>query len=447
MTQFFGTDGIRGKTGSFPITPDFFVKIGYAAGLVLTKHHDLETNPSVVIGKDTRISGYMFESALESGFAAAGVDVYLTGPLPTPAIAFLTKALNADIGVSITASHNPYDDNGIKLFSNQGTKLPQSIEREIEEIVESDIKVVPAHRLGKAKRLDDARDRYEAFCLSTLPKNFTLAGKKIILDCAHGATYQVAPSIFSRLGADIQIINNQPNGLNINENAGSIHPEFLIKAVLIAKADLGIAFDGDGDRLIMVDELGQLIDGDQILFLLLKSYLQQNIMSGGLVGTLMSNLALEEKCKEMNIPFTRAKVGDKYVAEALREKKWIIGGENSGHIVLLDKHSTGDGIISSLQLIASLQSNQESLSQALSNFPMYPQKLINITSIGKFNVDGNEVKPLIEQANQMMEGKGRVLIRESGTQPLIRVMTEGPDVERVIESAQFLVDSINQTSQ
>ena len=447
MTQFFGTDGIRGKTGSFPITPDFFVKIGYAAGLVLTKHHDLETNPSVVIGKDTRISGYMFESALESGFAAAGVDVYLTGPLPTPAIAFLTKALNADIGVSITASHNPYDDNGIKLFSNQGTKLPQSIEREIEEIVESDIKVVPAHRLGKAKRLDDARDRYEAFCLSTLPKNFTLAGKKIILDCAHGATYQVAPSIFSRLGADIQIINNQPNGLNINENAGSIHPEFLIKAVLIAKADLGIAFDGDGDRLIMVDELGQLIDGDQILFLLLKSYLQQNIMSGGLVGTLMSNLALEEKCKEMNIPFIRAKVGDKYVAEALREKKWIIGGENSGHIVLLDKHSTGDGIISSLQLIASLQSNQESLSQALSNFPMYPQKLINITSIGKFNVDGNEVKPLIEQANQMMEGKGRVLIRESGTQPLIRVMTEGPDVERVIESAQFLVDSINQTSQ
>lgn len=447
MTQFFGTDGIRGKTGSFPITPDFFVKIGYAAGLVLTKHHDLETNPSVVIGKDTRISGYMFESALESGFAAAGVDVYLTGPLPTPAIAFLTKALNADIGVSITASHNPYDDNGIKLFSNQGTKLPQSIEREIEEIVESDIKVVPAHRLGKAKRLDDARDRYEAFCLSTVPKNFTLAGKKIILDCAHGATYQVAPSIFSRLGADIQIINNQPNGLNINENAGSIHPEFLIKAVLIAKADLGIAFDGDGDRLIMVDELGQLIDGDQILFLLLKSYLQQNIMSGGLVGTLMSNLALEEKCKEMNIPFIRAKVGDKYVAEALREKKWIIGGENSGHIVLLDKHSTGDGIISSLQLIASLQSNQESLSQALSNFPMYPQKLINITSIGKFNVDGNEVKPLIEQANQMMEGKGRVLIRESGTQPLIRVMTEGPDVERVIESAQFLVDSINQTSQ
>ena len=277
-----------------------------------------------------------------------------------------------------------------------------------------------------------------------LPKG---AGKKIILDCAHGATYQVAPSIFSRLGADIQIINNQPNGLNINENAGSIHPEFLIKAVLSAKADLGIAFDGDGDRLIMVDELGRLIDGDQILFLLLKSYLQQNIMSGGLVGTLMSNLALEEKCKEMNIPFIRAKVGDKYVAEALREKKWIIGGENSGHIVLLDKHSTGDGIISSLQLIASLQSNQESLSQALSNFPMYPQKLINITSIGKFNADGDEVKPLIEQANEMMEGKGRVLIRESGTQPLIRVMTEGPDVEKVIESAQFLVDSINQTSQ
>ena len=447
MTKFFGTDGIRGKTGDFPITPDFFVKIGYAAGLVLTKHHNLESNPTVVIGKDTRISGYMFESALESGFAAAGVDVYLTGPIPTPAIAFLTQSLNADIGVSITASHNPYDDNGIKLFSNNGSKLPQSIEREIEVIVGNDLKVVPAHRLGKAKRLDDARERYENFCLSTLPGNLSLTNMKIVLDCAHGATYQVAPAVFRRLGADVHVINNKPNGLNINEDAGSIHPDFLINAVLSSKADLGIAFDGDGDRLIMVDGSGQLVDGDQILFLLLKFYQKQNIMAGGLVGTLMTNLALEEKCKEMNVPFFRAMVGDKFVAEALREKQWFIGGENSGHIVLLDKHSTGDGIISALQLIASLHLNQETLSQALSEFPMYPQKLINIPLTGQFNAETKAMTLLVDRANEMMDRKGRVLIRPSGTQPLIRVMTEGPDAKTVAKSAQFLVENINQTFQ
>ena len=325
--------------------------------------------------------------------------------------------------------------------------MPQSIEREIEVIVGNDLKVVPAHRLGKAKRLDDARERYENFCLSTLPGNLSLTNMKIVLDCAHGATYQVAPAVFRRLGADVHVINNKPNGLNINEDAGSIHPDFLINAVLSSEADLGIAFDGDGDRLIIVDGSGQLVDGDQILFLLLKFYQKQNIMAGGLVGTLMTNLALEEKCKEMNVPFFRAMVGDKFVAEALREKQWFIGGENSGHIVLLDKHSTGDGIISALQLIASLHLNQETLSQALSEFPMYPQKLINIPLTGQFNAETKAMTLLVDRANEMMDGKGRVLIRPSGTQPLIRVMTEGPDAKTVAKSAQFLVENINQTSQ
>lgn len=440
--KFFGTDGIRGKTGSFPITPDFFVKIGFAAGLVLTKQHNKKINPTVVIGKDTRISGYMFESALEAGFAAAGVDVYLTGPLPTPAIAYLSNKLNADIGVSITASHNPFEDNGIKLFSNKGTKLSESIEREIENLASDNLKVVPAERLGKARRLDDGKDKYIQFCINTFPDNKKMNGLKIILDCANGATYKVAPVIFQQLGANITVINNKPDGLNINQDAGSIHPEFLQKEVLKQNADLGIAFDGDGDRIIMVDEKGQLVDGDQVLYLILKFYLQQKNMSGGLVGTLMTNLALEEKCNELEIPFIRADVGDKYVAEALRQKKWVIGGENSGHIVLLDKHTTGDGIISSLQLLAFLVSNKVSLNDALKELPMYAQKLINIPLWDEFNVNSTEVISLIKEANILMCGKGRVLIRPSGTQPVIRIMTEGPDRNLVDKSADFLAEKI-----
>ena len=440
--KFFGTDGIRGKTGSFPITPDFFVKIGFAAGLVLTKHHNKKTNPTVVIGKDTRISGYMFESALESGFAAAGVDVYLTGPLPTPAIAYITQMLNADIGVSITASHNPFDDNGIKLFSKSGSKLSENIEREIENIAEESLKIQPAHKLGKARRLDDARDKYIQFCLSTFPKNLTLKGLKIVLDCAHGATYRTAPAVFRELGADITVINDNPDGLNINQDAGSIHPAFLQKAVLEKNADVGIAFDGDGDRLIMVDGKGQLVDGDQVLYLILKLYQQQKIMSGGVVGTLMTNLAFEEKCRELDIPFLRADVGDKYVAEALRKNKWMLGGENSGHIVLLDKHSTGDGIISALQLLAFLVLNEVSLNNALKELPMYPQELINIPSNQQLDLESKQISLLINKANQMMDMKGRILIRPSGTQPIIRVMTEGPDSQMVSKSVQFLAENI-----
>lgn len=443
MTKnFFGTDGIRGKTGAFPITPDFFVKIGFAAGLVLTKHHNRKTNPTVVIGKDTRISGYMFESALEAGFAAAGVDVYLTGPLPTPAIAYLATILNADIGVSITASHNPFDDNGIKLFSNKGTKLSANIEREIESLAAGKLNVVPAQKLGKARRLDDARDKYSKFCVDTFPDNIKINELKVVLDCANGATYRVAPEVFRQLGIDITVINDNPDGLNINKDAGSVHPTLLQNVVLKENADLGIAFDGDGDRLIMVDGDGHLVDGDQVLYLILKFYQQQNNMSGGVVGTLMTNLALEEKCKELNVPFIRADVGDKYVAEALRKKRWIIGGENSGHIVLIDKHSTGDGIISALQLIAFLVSNKVSLNKALKEFPMYPQELINIPFSEQFDADSQEVILLIDEANRMMEMRGRILIRPSGTQPIIRVMTEGPDCNLVLKSANFLAESI-----
>lgn len=443
MTKnFFGTDGIRGKTGAFPITPDFFVKIGFAAGLVLTKHHNRKTNPTVVIGKDTRISGYMFESALEAGFAAAGVDVYLTGPLPTPAIAYLATILNADIGVSITASHNPFDDNGIKLFSNKGTKLSANIEREIESLASGKLNVVPAQKLGKARRLDDARDKYSKFCVDTFPDNIKINELKVVLDCANGATYRVAPAVFRQLGIDITVINDNPDGLNINKDAGSVHPTLLQNVVLKENADLGIAFDGDGDRLIMVDGDGHLVDGDQVLYLILKFYQQQNNMSGGVVGTLMTNLALEEKCKELNVPFIRADVGDKYVAEALRKKRWIIGGENSGHIVLIDKHSTGDGIISALQLIAFLVSNKVSLNKALKEFPMYPQELINIPFSEQFDADSQEVILLIDEANRMMEMRGRILIRPSGTQPIIRVMTEGPDCDLVLKSANFLAESI-----
>ena len=443
MTKnFFGTDGIRGKTGAFPITPDFFVKIGFAAGLVLTKHHNRKTNPTVVIGKDTRISGYMFESALEAGFAAAGVDVYLTGPLPTPAIAYLATILNADIGVSITASHNPFDDNGIKLFSNKGTKLSANIEREIESLASGKLNVVPAQKLGRARRLDDARDKYSKFCVDTFPDNIKINELKVVLDCANGATYRVAPAVFRQLGIDITVINDNPDGLNINKDAGSVHPTLLQNVVLKENADLGIAFDGDGDRLIMVDGDGHLVDGDQALYLILKFYQQQNNMSGGVVGTLMTNLALEEKCKELNVPFIRADVGDKYVAEALRKKRWIIGGENSGHIVLIDKHSTGDGIISALQLIAFLVSNKVSLNKALKEFPMYPQELINIPFSEQFDADSQEVILLIDEANRMMEMRGRILIRPSGTQPIIRVMTEGPDCDLVLKSANFLAESI-----
>ena len=441
--RFFGTDGIRGKTGEYPITPDFFVKLAYATGLVLTKHHKSKNNPSVVIGKDTRISGYMFESALEAGFSAAGVDTYLTGPIPTPGIAYLTQKLDADIGVSITASHNPFGDNGIKIFTKNGTKLSEETEIEIEQLLDEALVLVSTAKLGKARRLDDAYDRYIRFCLNTVSNELDFKHYKIVIDCANGATYHVAPKIFRSLGAKIITINNSPDGLNINEAAGSDHPESLVQAVKKNQANLGIAFDGDGDRILVVNNDGSIIDGDQILFIILNYFQQQQKLKGGLVGTFMTNLALEEKCAEMNISFHRAKVGDRYVAEALREKEWMIGGENSGHIVLLNYHSTGDGIISALQLLSALEVNKMSLSEALANFSLYPQQLINIPIKEKLDLDSQIIKDLVKEAEMIMEGKGRVLIRPSGTQPLLRIMTEGPEKLLVVKAANYLAKAIN----
>lgn len=441
--RFFGTDGIRGKTGEYPITPDFFVKLAYATGLVLTKHHKSKNNPSVVIGKDTRISGYMFESALEAGFSAAGVDTYLTGPIPTPGIAYLTQKLDADIGVSITASHNPFGDNGIKIFTKNGTKLSEETEIEIEQLLDEALVLVSTEKLGKARRLDDAYDRYIRFCLNTVSNELDFKHYKIVIDCANGATYHVAPKIFRSLGAKIITINNSPDGLNINEAAGSDHPESLVQAVKKNQANLGIAFDGDGDRILVVNNDGSIIDGDQILFIILNYFQQQQKLKGGLVGTFMTNLALEEKCAEMNISFYRAKVGDRYVAEALREKEWMIGGENSGHIVLLNYHSTGDGIISALQLLSALEANKMSLCEALANFSLYPQQLINIPIKEKLDLDSQIIKDLVKEAEMIMEGKGRVLIRPSGTQPLLRIMTEGPEKLLVVKAANYLAKAIN----
>jgi phosphoglucosamine mutase len=442
MKKFFGTDGIRGKTGDYPVTPDFFVRLGYAAGLVLTKHVESNIKPTVVIGKDTRISGYMLESALESGFSAAGVDVYLTGPIPTPAIAFLTQSLGADIGIMITASHNPYEDNGIKLFSGHGTKLSDELEHEIEAMIDTQIKCVDPDKLGKARRLDNAREQYVEFCLKTLNKDINLNSYKIVLDCAHGATYQVAPEIFKRLGAELIVINHEPDGLNINFKAGSTHPEFLIEAVKTHKADFGIAFDGDGDRVVMVSDQGELVDGDQILYLIMDYYLKMDELKGGVVGTLMTNLALEEKCIALGIPFERSNVGDRYVSEKLRERSWFLGGENSGHILLLNHHSTGDGIISALQTIAALLDKNKKLSEALCELPMYPQVLINIPLSQKVDVGSSFIQEITATAEEIMEGLGRVLIRASGTQSLLRVMTEGPSKELAKKSAMYLVDKI-----
>ena len=440
--KYFGTDGIRGKTGEYPITPEFFIKLGYAAGIVLTKSWNKEERPTVVIGKDTRISGYMLESALESGFSSAGVDVFLTGPIPTPAIAFLTKSLGAQIGVVISASHNSFEDNGIKFFSDLGLKLSDEVELEIETLLDKEINRNPSNKIGKVRRIDDAVDRYVDFCKSTVDSSFNLNSLKIVLDCAHGATYQVAPKVFSALGAEVVTINNKPDGLNINHNAGSVHPELLQESVLSNNADLGIAFDGDGDRVIMTDSKGNLVDGDQLLFLIMQDYHKKNKLKGGVVGTLMTNLAFEEQCKKLEIPFLRSNVGDRYVSELLYEKNWMLGGENSGHILITNKHSTGDGIISALQVLNSILEAKQSIEEVLKLIPMYPQILINLPLTKNVDLKSSEMVRAIDDAKLIMEHKGRILIRESGTQPLIRVMTEGPDKEKAIKAAEFLIEKI-----
>jgi phosphoglucosamine mutase len=428
--KYFGTDGVRGRVGEHPITPQFVMLLGYAAGKVLAKaEHAQSERPGVLIGKDTRISGYMLESALEAGLIAAGIDVYLAGPIPTPAVAYLTRALRLQAGVVISASHNPFDDNGIKFFSGSGMKLPDEVEQAIEAELDNPMQTNPSVSLGKAKRIDDAVGRYIEFCKSTFPADMNLRGLKIVVDSAHGATYHIARHVFHELGADVIAIGAEPNGKNINDGYGATSPKNLQQAVKEQHADIGLALDGDGDRLIMVDAEGKLYDGDQLLYIIARHRQALGTLHGGVVGTLMTNLAFEHAMQKLGIPFARAKVGDRYVMEVLLEKKWQLGGENSGHIICLDKHSTGDGIVSALQVLCALRMKQQTLAQAAGDLHMYPQILINVKVTGKAAelLERQAVKSEVAKAERDLNGKGRVLLRPSGTEPLLRVMVEGED--------------------
>ncbi len=442
--KYFGTDGVRGRVGKGPITPEFVLRLGYAAGttLVSREHLPAGERPAVLIGKDTRISGYMLEAALESGFSAAGVDVMLCGPMPTSAIAYLTRALRLQAGVVISASHNPYDDNGIKFFSALGTKLPDAVEAEIEARLEQPMGCAESAHLGKARRVDDAAGRYIEFCKSTFPNELDLRGLKIAVDCAHGAAYHVAPAVFHELGADVVPVGVSPNGLNINEGVGATAPEALRCAVIEHKADLGIALDGDADRVLMVDADGRLYDGDQLLYVIARQR-HRHAPVAGVAGTLMTNLGLEHALGRLGIGFARAKVGDRYVLEMLMEKGWQIGGENSGHILCLDKHTTGDGIVSALQVLAALRGSGETLLQACADLSMYPQKLVNVRLQGGLDWKADAgIKAAVAGVERALDGRGRVLLRPSGTEPLLRVMVEGPDAEAVAAHAGTIADAV-----
>lgn len=433
--KYFGTDGIRGKVGENPINPEFVLKLGWAVGQVLAN----EGKRKIVIGKDTRISGYMFESALQAGLSAAGVDVRILGPMPTPAIAYLTRTLHANAGIVISASHNPHYDNGIKFFSESGKKLPDEIELQIEEKIEEPMTTVESVDLGKALRIVDAGGRYIEFCKSTVPMQMELRGMKIIVDCAHGATYFVGPSVFKELGAEVIAIGVSPDGLNINDSCGSTNPKALQEKVLKHEADLGIGFDGDGDRVVMVDEKGEVIDGDELIFIIAQSRKKMGQLNGGIVGTVMSNFGMELALKEHDIPFARAKVGDRYVLELLKEKGWAIGGESSGHIICLDRTTTGDGIVSALQVIAAMKESGRSLHELKSGMRKYPQSMINVRITEKVDLDKNEkIQNEVKRIEAELHGKGRVLLRPSGTEPVVRVMIEGRDPVEVDEMAHQL---------
>ena len=442
--KYFGTDGVRGRVGVHPITPQFVMQLGYAAGKVLAGLGDARgERTGVLIGKDTRISGYMLESALEAGLIAAGIDVYLAGPVPTPAVAYLTRALRLQAGIVISASHNPFNDNGIKFFSAHGAKLPDETERAIEAALDEEMQTNASDRLGKAKRIDDAVGRYIEFCKSTFPAELDLRGLKIVVDSAHGATYHIAQNVFHELGADVIAIGAQPDGKNINDGFGATAPDNLRAAVIEHKADVGIALDGDGDRLVMIDSAGKLYDGDQLLYVIVKHRQAQGKMHGGVVGTLMTNLAFEHAMQKLDIPFKRAKVGDRYVMEILQQQDWQLGGENSGHIICLDKHSTGDGIISALQVLHALRVNKQTLKEAVSSLRMYPQVLINVrVAKGVDCLSHNQVKAAVADVEQVLDGKGRVLLRPSGTEPLLRVMVEGEDQKLVEQSAQRIAEVV-----
>ncbi|HHF5113295.1 phosphoglucosamine mutase [Haemophilus influenzae] len=437
--KYFGTDGVRGKVGSYPITPDFALKLGWAAGKVLAS----QGSKMVLIGKDTRISGYMLESALEAGLAAAGLSAAFTGPMPTPAIAYLTRTFRAEAGIVISASHNPYYDNGIKFFSAKGTKLPDEIEEAIEAMLEQPMDCVESAELGKASRINDAAGRYIEFCKGTFPAHLGLEGYKIVVDCANGATYHIAPNVLRELGAEVIEIGTDPNGLNINEKCGATDVTALQAKVVETKADVGLAYDGDGDRIMMVDHLGNKVDGDQILFIIAREALRSGQLKGGVVGTLMSNMSLEIALKMLGVPFLRANVGDRYVLEKMLENDWTLGGENSGHIIIADKNTTGDGIVASLAVLAAMAQHKLSLNELASAVKLFPQVLINVRFAGGENpLESDAVKSVAAEVEKRLEGKGRILLRKSGTEPLIRVMVECQDAELAQQCAEEIAEAV-----
>ena len=438
--KYFGTDGIRGKVGQGLISADWFLKLGWAVGKVLSAQH----KGKVLIGKDTRRSGYMFESALEAGLVAAGMDVSMLGPMPTPGIAYLTRTLQADAGIVISASHNSHVDNGIKFFSPEGTKFSDDLEFAIEKYLEQPITTVDSKQLGKASRAKDAQGRYIEFCKSTFPSRLKLKNLKIVVDCANGAAYNIAPNVFQELGAEVIAIGVTPDGININENCGATAPQQLAAKVKELKADLGIALDGDGDRLIMVDHTGAVVDGDEILFIIARWYVNTNKNVGGVAGTLMSNLGLELACNKLQLPFCRTKVGDRYVLEALQQRQWLLGGESSGHILCLDAHSTGDGIIAALKVLAAMVHSGETLFEQRQYMQKHPQVLINIPLTKMIDLNSKEIKQAVAEVESKLQNQGRVLLRASGTEPLVRVMVEGIDAALVNKLARELADTVTE---
>jgi phosphoglucosamine mutase len=438
--NYFGTDGVRGRVGESPITPELVLKLGYAAGRVLASQPLRPGDaPAVLIGKDTRISGYLLEAALEAGLSAAGVDVYLTGPLPTPAVAYLTRALRLSAGIVVSASHNLFEDNGIKFFSAAGTKLPDAVERAIEQRMDETLTCVPSAELGKARRVGDAAGRYIEFCKGSFPNELDLKGLRIVVDCAHGASYHVAPPVFHELGAEVVAIGDDPDGININAGVGATHPEHLRAAVLQHGADLGVGLDGDGDRLIMVDADGRLYDGDQLLYVIALDYRRRSAMAGGIVGTQMSNLGFEQALERRGIALARAAVGDRYVLELMLQKGWTLGGENSGHIICMDKHTTGDAIVAALAVLRALREQNVTLAQATADAQLFPQRLVNVPIRRGFAWDASEaIRRAENEAMKALQGAGRVLLRPSGTEPVLRVMVEARDAALADRCAQDL---------
>ena len=441
--KYFGTDGIRGRTGVTPITAEFALKLGWAVGQILAQ----DGRGTVVIGKDTRISGYMLSAALESGFVASGLDVYLLGPMPTPAIAYLTRSVGAQVGVVVSASHNPYYDNGIKFFSGEGKKFPDAIESKIESLLSANMTTAEPHGIGRAKFLEDAAGRYIEFCKGTFLKSHDLKGIKIVVDCANGAAYHIAPNVFSELGADVTVIHNQPDGFNINHECGSIHPKSLQERVLQEKAEVGIALDGDGDRVIFVDHKGEVVDGDELLYIIACSYHERGILNGGVVGTQMSNLGLERAFEQMHIPFTRTNVGDKYVMDALVQTGWQLGGEGSGHLICLDKTTTGDGIVSALQVLAHMCHTNKTLHELKKGMVKCEQVLLNVpVTNGAQVVKAPSVQEIVSKLQKELHSKLRILLRPSGTEPLVRVMVEGEDKTLIEQTAQQIAEVVKKAA-